>query len=80
MNNCLYFDLEEESHVDDIKQKRIEILAEITKLNKDRCDRCSGSTFPTRPCCDASVQVRELGKQLLTLVKERKACAGEHDW
>lgn len=53
--------------MEDIKQKRLSILAEIDRLNLKRCNRCNTPNYRITKCCEANVEIRELGKELLKL-------------
>lgn len=61
----------------DLRRKRLEILYEIDRLEKERCNFCaddalSHNTNKSSCDCHASVEVRKLGNQLLKLVSKRK--------
>ena len=57
------------------KQKRIEILDKIEKLNLQRCDQCTrhaDSNGNNSMCsCPAAVEVRKLGKELMQTTPRR---------
>lgn len=57
--------------MDDLQIKRIKILAEIDRLNKDRCDRCAGYRYTIKKCCTINVQIQALGMELLRLTKPK---------
>ena len=57
--------------MDDLQIKRIQILAEIDRLNKDRCDRCSTPNLSLMECCSANERILELGNELLRLTKPK---------
>ena len=61
----------------EMRRKRLEILSEIDRLEKDRCDFCidealSKNNNKSNCDCPASVEVLKLGNQLLKLVSSRK--------
>lgn len=57
----------------DIKTQRLEILAKIDVLDKERCEKCIGgqNTNEEMNCnCPAAVKVRKLGKEYASLATE----------
>ena len=61
----------------DMRRKRLEILLEIDRLDKLRCEFCatdSGFSSANKSICDcpSSVEVAKLGNQLMKLVSARK--------
>ena len=62
----------------DIKQQRLDILYQITRLDEQRCRYCSGTnTNVHRDCCKANREIRKLGKRLDKLLPPRRKLNGE---
>lgn len=66
--------------MDDLQIKRIQILAEIDRLNKQRCDRCEGYNYIGKGCCLANDKIRALGKELLALRSPGAKAIEENDY
>ena len=64
----------------EMRIERIKILAQIDKLEKERCDRCNGAMYKPGTCCEANSQVVALGKVLDVLVNPRVEHKENHDW
>ena len=72
--------------MNELRQKRREILAQIDKLEKERCEKCAdrllyGANAPKSyyECrCKAAVRIRELGDQLLRFTTKRVDLVDEH--
>lgn len=69
----------------ELRKKRCEILSQIDKLEKRRCEKCTdrllyGANAPKSfyECeCEAAVEIRKLGEQLMKLITERMDPAEE---
>lgn len=60
----------------EMRIERIKILAQIDKLNKDRCPKCATTLNATKPCCPANIEGQRLGEELLKL-RSTKATKNE---
>lgn len=55
-----------------MKIERLKLCLQLDQLKEQRCSVCAESEVPIEaPCCDANVQIRQIGDELLKLTKPR---------